>query len=151
VLVNIQALLSWLEAWLISKISFVGRVGIATIHKEYGFLRSGWKTFFLLFGIQAAIIIALNIIQKKLPKKTTLIITSTLLLLGAIGLFITYQDFRHTYTHRILKDQFHLGFYLFWLGWIGSCLFFIIHLLWKRADATFPLDPNMPGSLNDPL
>jgi len=144
-----QALLSWIETWLIARISFIGRVGIATVHKEYGLLRSGWKTFLLLFSIQVVIIIALAIVQKRLPQKMALVVTSALLFLGAIGLFVTYQDFLHTYTHRILKEHFHLGFYLFWLGWIGTCLFFITQLTKKRPKTSFPLDPNIPDTISD--
>ena len=125
-------------------------MGIATVHKEYSMLRSGWKTFLLLFSIQVVIIITLGIVQKRFPKKISIIITSVLLLLGMIGLFITFQDFLYTYTHRLLKERFHTGFYLFWLGWVATCLFFIIRLTRKRPDATFPLDPNTPESLQEP-
>ena len=153
-LILCQALLSYLEAYLISKISLIGRVGIATVHKEYSFLRSGWKTFLLLFGIQLALILLLHFLQKKYPKKITTLLTSGLLLLALLGLLITFQDFLHTYTHRLLKERFHLGFYFFWLAWIGTCVFF---LLTKESEspkdaAPFPLDPGIPQkSLPDPL
>lgn len=150
-LILCQALLSLLEAFLISKISLIGRIGIATVHKEYRLLRSGWKTFLLLFGIQVIIIIALYIIQKKYTKKITTIAASLLFLLGVLGLFITFQDFLNTYTHRLLKERFHLGFYIFWLSWIGTCLYFLVttHKETKNTDK-FPLDPNCPGKTDQP-
>jgi len=49
-----------------------------------------------------------------------------LLVAGVLGLVITYYDFQHTYSHRLLKERFHLGFYLFWLGWMGTCVFFLV-------------------------
>jgi len=149
-LVACQALLCWLETWLILKISFIGKIRIATVHKEYGMLRSGWKTFLLLFSIQLVIIITLSVIEKRLPKRISVIVTSVLLLLGVIGLFITFQDFLYTYTHRLLKERFHTGFYLFWVGWVATCLFFVIRLTRKRSAATFPLDPNTPDNLREP-
>ena len=146
-LVLSQLLLCWLEAYLISKISLIGRVGIATIHKEYRILRSGWKTFLLLFSIQMAIIATLYILRKKYPKKITTLAASVLLMLAFIGLLTTLEDFLHTYTHRLLKERFHLGFYIFWLSWIGSCLFFLIipHPALVPTPA-FPVDPASPSS-----
>jgi glucan phosphoethanolaminetransferase (alkaline phosphatase superfamily) len=140
-----QGLFCVLEAYLISKISLIGKIGIATVHKEYKLLRSGWKTFLLLFGIQASIILILYIIQKKNTKKITTLVISILLLLGILGLFVTFQDFLHTYTHRLLKERFHLGFYFFWLAWIGTCLYFLVttHKETKNTGL-FPLDPNSP-------
>lgn len=125
-------------------------MGIATVHKEYGMLRSGWKTFLLLFSIQLVIIITLSIVEKRFPKRISVIVTSILLILGAIGLFVTFRDFLYTYTHRLLKERFHTGFYLFWVGWVATCLFFVIRLTRKRPDGAFPLDPNTPESLQEP-
>ena len=149
-LVLSQLLLCWLEAYLISKISLIGRVGIATIHKEYRILRSGWKTFLLLFSIQMVIIATLHILRKKYPKKITTLAASVLLMLAFIGLLTTLEDFLHTYTHRLLKERFHLGFYIFWLSWIGSCLFFLIiphpGSATPAQPSTFPPDPRAPST-----
>ena len=71
------------------------------------------------------------------------ILYSLLLMLGAVGLFLTFRDFIYTYTHRLLKERFHLGFYLFWIGWIGTCVFFLV-VKDKKDPAPFPLDPNTP-------
>lgn len=146
ILILAQALLCLLETYLISKISFIGRVGIATIHKEYRLLRSGWKTFLLLFSIQFAIIIILNIIWKKVSRKSMMLTASTLLGLAVIGFLITFQDFLHTYTHRLLKERFHLGFYIFWLSWMGSCIFFLMtpDAINAKNTEPFPLDPGIP-------
>jgi hypothetical protein len=143
ILIFTQVLLCLLETYLVSKISFIGKVGIAIVHREYSLLRSGWKTFLLLFSIQVVIIITLTIIEKKYPKKIAIIVSSAILLLGLIGLYVTFQDFLHTYTHRLLKERFHAAFYLFWLSWVSTCLYFIM-LLNKRKPETFPLDPNTP-------
>jgi len=124
-LISGQALLCWLDVYLISKISWIGKIGIATVHKEYRLLRSDWKTFLLLFSLQIVLIASLT--------------------LGAVGLFFTFQDFIYTYTHRLLKERFHLGFYLFWIGWIGTCIFFLATKD-EKDPAPFPLDPNTPAA-----
>ena len=92
------------------------------------------------------IIATLYILRKKYPKKITTLAASTLLMLAILGLLTTLQDFLHTYTHRLLKERFHLGFYIFWLSWIGSCLFFLIipHPVPATAPA-FPVDPASPA------
>jgi hypothetical protein len=141
-LIGCQALLCWLDVYLISKISWIGKIGIATVHKEYRLLRSDWKTFLLLFSLQVILIIILAVIRTR-PQKISTLVTSLLLMLGAVGLFLTFRDFIYTYTHRLLKERFHLGFYLFWIGWIGNCIFFLA-LKEQKDLASFPLDPNTP-------
>jgi len=151
ILIICQAILSGLETWLISKISLIGRVGIATIHKEYRLLRSGWKTFLLLFGIQLAIILVLNAIQKRYTRKISTTASFGLLFAAVLGMLITFWDFMDTYTHRLLKERFHLGFYLFWIGWMCTCLYFLLHNSYKKTEETqpFPLDPNTPNTSNN--
>lgn len=125
-LVACQAAATALETYLISKISLIGRIGIATVHREYRLLRSAPKTFALFFGIQIVIILVLTISFSRMQRRFAVTIAWLLLLGGCAGLLLTYLDFLHTYSHRLLKERFHLGFYLFWLGWIGSCLVFLI-------------------------
>ena len=142
-LISGQALLCWLDVYLISKISWIGKIGIATVHKEYRLLRSDWKTFLLLFSLQIVLIASLTVVRAKCPRRIATLVTAMLLTLGVVGLFFTFQDFIYTYTHRLLKERFHLGFYLFWIGWIGTCIFFLA-IKDKKDPAPFPLDPNTP-------
>ena len=138
ILVICQVFFSFLQAYLISRISLIGRIGIATIHKEYALLRSGWKTFLLIFGIQLAIILLLAILQKKVRRKTITLTASILIALAVLGLLYTYYDFQYTFSHKLLKERFHLGFYLFWLGWISSCIFFIVTANAEKKEETIP-------------
>jgi hypothetical protein len=48
------------------------------------------------------------------------------LVLALIGLYFTYQDFRHNTAHRWLGERFHLGGYLFWIGWMAISVFYLI-------------------------
>jgi hypothetical protein len=127
ILIGCQALLCSLEAYLISRISLIGKIGIAIFYKEYAILRSGLKTYFLFFGMQLLVIIILYIIKQKYSVRVTRIAGSMLIVAALIGLLTTYNDFQGIYFHRLLKERFHIGFYLFWIGWIGSCIFFMIN------------------------
>lgn len=126
ILLAAQALLCLLSSYLISKISLIGKIGIAVFYKEYKWLRSGWKTFLFLFIAQLLVIGILYLLHRKRPKKTTVYTSVGILLLAVVGLWFTYNDFLHTYSHRLLKERFHMGFYIFWLGMIGTCVFFLV-------------------------
>lgn len=136
ILLGIQGFLCMLEAYLISKISLLGRIGIAMFYKQYRFLRSGWKTFLVLLLIQVLLVLSLNMAKKWLPAVKARYAAVLLLVLAIIGLWGTYYDFQYTFTHRLLKEKFHLGFYLFWLAWMGTCVCFLL----TPPAATAPVD-----------
>src|ERR1700760_3929296 len=93
VLVASQLLLCWLETYLISKISLIGKIGIATVYKEYHWLRIFWKTYLILSLLQLAVILTLYVIEKRSAKKITNLISTTLFVAGLLGLILTFQDF----------------------------------------------------------
>src|ERR1700722_7852299 len=135
VLILSQLLLCWLETYLISRISWIGKVGIATFYQQYALLRSFWKTCLLLSILQMALILTLYLMGKRSTKKTTNLVSTILLVTGLLRLVLFFQDFLHTYGHRLLKERFHLGFYLFWISWMATCLFF----LFSNRTKPFPL------------
>jgi len=143
-LIFFQAALCALATYLISRISLMGRIGIATFYKEYKFLRSPWKTYLSIIIIQLLIIFLLYILHKRFSRKINLRASAIILILSAIGLWITYYDFQHTFSHRVLRERFHLGFYLFWIGLMITSLFFMIAVPAKEKDiqARFPEDPS---------
>lgn len=124
-LILAQLLLCWLETYLISRISLFGKIGIATVHKEYALLRSFWKTCLLLSVLQLAVILVLYYVGKRSARRMTNLVSTVLLVAGLLGLVLTFSDFMNTYSHRLLKERFHLGFYIFWLAWIATCCFFL--------------------------
>ncbi|MCA4809872.1 hypothetical protein IF128_08980 [Empedobacter stercoris] len=110
---------------MISKMSFIGKVGITIIYNEYTILKSWWKTALLLFAIQAIIFVVLSVWKMKTTKLLKqLLLPFIFLSIGIIGLIYTYYDFTET-SHRLLKKTFHFGFYIFWLTWFGNCIFFM--------------------------
>jgi hypothetical protein len=139
ILVIAQTLLCLLSSYLISKISLIGKIGIAVFYKEYKWLRSGWKTFLFLFIAQLLVIGILYFLHRKRPKKTTVYTSVSILVLALIGLWFTYNDFLHTYSHRLLKERFHMGFYIFWMGMIGSCVFFLVASALGRQQLTIEI------------
>src|SRR5579863_1540599 len=135
-----QLLLCWYETYLISRISTIGKIGIATAYHEYHWLCVFWLTYAILTLFQLALILTLYIIGKRSTKKITNLVSTILLVAGGLGLVLTFQDFMHTYSHRLLKERFHLGFYIFWISWMGTCLYF----LFSARTRPFPVDPNAP-------
>ena len=135
-----QLLLCWYETFLISRISTIGKIGIATTYHQYHWLRIFWLTYTILTLFQLAVIAVLYILGKRSTKKMTNLVSTILLVAGGLGLALTFQDFMHTYSHRLLKERFHLGFYIFWISWMGTCAYFLFS---NRANP-FPIDPNAP-------
>lgn len=126
ILVLCQAIFTWLQVYFISKISLIGKIGIAVAYKEYRFLRSPWKTYSLLMGVQLLVIGILMYTRHRLPARKHYLACAIVLVLALLGLWYTYNDFVHNYSHRLLKERFHLGFYLFWIGMIATSIFFFV-------------------------
>ena len=119
-----HALLSVVSGILITQMSLLGRIGIHTMYRQFMVFRSWWKTALLLFAAQCLLLGLLWGVQKmanlSVAKKTAWL----LLIVGIAGFGATYWDFSTT-MHKVMKAKFHVGFYLFWIGWWVSCLYFI--------------------------
>ncbi|MDO4881498.1 MAG: DUF4499 domain-containing protein [Capnocytophaga sp.] len=123
-LILIQAILSVISGVLIYKMSLIGRIGIHLWFRKYIIFRSWWKTALLLLLVQGIIIFVLALVRNIASKKGAQWTNYTMLLLGIIGCFATYLDFTMT-SHKLMKNSFHSGFYLFWIGWFITCGWFI--------------------------
>lgn len=117
--------LSVLCGYLLSKASLVGKAGIDLFYKEYTFLKVWWQGALVIFAILFLLFIVQGIIEKRSNRRTAITAHMIAILMACIGLFFTYHDFRHTLTHRLLGERFHIGGYLFWVGWIGISLFYL--------------------------
>lgn len=144
ILISLQALASTISGVLISKMSFIGRIGIRFFFTEYTLLRSWWKTALLLFVVQLALILFLWFIRKVTNRRMTVITAFTLFLFGISGVYLTYLDFSGT-AHRLMKASFHSGVYLFWAAWLCSCLYFLF--IPRRVTLLQPADADDFDSL----
>lgn len=133
-LVAVQALLSTLSGIFMSQMSFIGKVGISVMYREYGLFKIWWKTAALLFGVQLALIIVLWLIKRLLSRKLALVAILLFLLFGLTGAYFTYLDFTTT-SHRLMKMNFHAGGYLFWGAWVLACIYFLVVPIKKPQSA----------------
>jgi hypothetical protein len=110
--------------WTLSKASLVGKVGIHFLHREYAFLNSWWKGALFVWGVWLVLETIQYRIWKRNRRNINLALQATFIFLAVLGLYYTYLDFR-TFSHGLLGDRFHIGGYLFWIGWGMISLFFI--------------------------
>lgn len=139
--------LSCLCGYFLSKASLVGRIGINLFYKQYKFLKIWWHGALLIFIILVIFMFLQGIIQKKLPVLKARMVHIAMIMLAIIGLYLTFYDFRHTTTHRWLGERFHIGGYLFWLGWICISIFYLL----QRDLRSEILEPVIHAPINDPL
>lgn len=124
ILALFQALSSVISSILISNMSFVGRIGISTAYRQYLIFKTWWKTALVLLVVQLIIILIL-FIARKINLKIGKFVAFLLFIVGIIGAYFTYIDFSTT-NHKMMKMEFHSGFYLFWASWLISGLYFLL-------------------------
>lgn len=136
------ALLSMLSGYLMSKATLIGRIGISLFYKKYSFLKIWWQGALVVFAGLLLVLILHIVLQRTLKKISAIIAFMVSLFLGICGLYFSYSDFRGDLSHRLLGERFHLGAYLFWMGWICISL---VYLFGKKGK-TIP-EPTVPGQL----
>lgn len=121
----LQAILSVIAGSLISKMSWIGRVGVTWFMPQYKIFKSWWQTAIVLFLVQVLVLGIQWLVKRKASNKAAVITSMSFLLIGLAGLYFTYNDFQSTFTHRLMKEKFHLGFYIFWLGWVINSIYLL--------------------------
>lgn len=129
----LQAALSLVSGFLISKMSWIGRIGVTWFMPQYKVFKSWWQTAIILFMVQVIVLVIQWLVKRKASARTTFFTVLAFILIGIAGLYLTYNDFQSTFTHKLMKEKFHLGFYLFWLTWVIGSLY-ILTLKKKTAD-----------------
>ena len=124
-LLFILAILSAISGYLLSKASLVGKAGISMFYREYQFLKVWWQGALAVFVVLLIFVLIQGAIQRKAARGTANFIHIICILLALAGLYFTYNDFRHDLSHRLLGERFHLGAYLFWVGWMIISMFFL--------------------------
>ncbi|WP_158961867.1 cytochrome d ubiquinol oxidase subunit II [Myroides fluvii] len=143
ILILIQGLMAVLMAFMISKMSFMGRMGITFLYREYLVLKSPWKTAALIFCVQLFLLVILAFFKYFTPAKIANALAIFTIFVGLGAAYFTYLDFTTT-SHKYMKSNFHLGVYLFWVAWIFSAIFF---LFLKKKKVTLT---NLEGSTPNP-
>ena len=123
-LLLLLALLSVTSGYLMSKATWIGRVGITFFHKGYNLIKIWWQGAIAVFLVFVLLLFIHDFLQRKLPAVSARLVHIFILILAATGLYFNYDDFHTDITHRLLGRHFHYGFYLVWVGWIIICLFF---------------------------
>jgi len=117
------AFFSLTTGYLLSSISLIGRAGISLFYTQYQFLKTWWKGALLVFIVWIALFMIQSVLYQRVTRKTRNIIQTASLIIAIAGILFSYSDFRNTLSHRWLGERFHLGVYLFWLGWIAITIF----------------------------
>ncbi len=132
------ALLSVISGHLLSKASWIGRVGMTFFYKEYNLLKIWWQGAAAVFMFLMLLFFIHDQLQRRLTAITARAVHILLLLVAAACLYFTYNDFTNDFSHHLLGRRFHYGFYLIWFGWISTCIFFVL----KKKSTTTVITTN---------
>lgn len=124
-LIVFLALLSCVSGYMMSKGSWIGKIGMGIFYKQYLFLKIWWQGAIAVFTLLLLLFIMHFALQRVLSAAAGRISNIIALLVAIGGLYINYSQFRTDFSYRLMGERFHIGFYLFWLGWIFICLSFL--------------------------
>lgn len=141
-LVVLLACISVVSGYLMSKASWIGRVGMTLFYREYNLLKIWWQGAIAVFLFFMLLYALHSFLQKKAGAATARFIHFILLLTAAAGLYLTYDDFTTDFSHGLLGRRFHYGFYLVWVGWVLICLFFLFK---RKTQKTVITDQDKTG------
>jgi O-antigen/teichoic acid export membrane protein len=125
-LVLFLAILSVFSGYMLSGASWIGRVGMSLFYQEYTFLKTWWKGALLVFAVWMFLYGVQLLVQRMASRAVAKMVNFAAIAAAFIGLYLTYDDFRHTTSHRWMGERFHIGAYLFWLGWIIISIYLLM-------------------------
>lgn len=124
-LVVILALFSLASGYLMSRASWIGRVGMTFFYKEYNLLKIWWQGAVAVFLVFLFLLGIHSWLWRSLRGARARIAYLVLFLAAAGGAYLTYDDFHTDLSHRLLGHRFHYGFYLIWAGWLIISITFL--------------------------
>jgi hypothetical protein len=124
IFLTLLAGLSVVSGYLLSKASWIGRVGMTFFYKEYNLLKIWWQGALAVYLFLLILFLGHTLIQTKLPAITARLLHIIALMTAITALYFTYDDFTTDLSHKLLGHCFHYGFYLIWIDWMLMCLFF---------------------------
>ena len=119
------AILSSVSGYLMSRASWLGRVGITFLHRELNFIKIWWQGAVAVLLVLLVLYLLLFIVRNFLSPSLARIASLILALAAIAGLYFTYIDFSNDFSHKLMGWRFHYGVYLFWIQWALVCLFFV--------------------------
>lgn len=125
-LVFILFCLSLLSGNLTAGVSLVGKIGISFFYQQFSFFQSWWQSSLVCLALMLVVGTMLYFVDRAISgfKRKMVLIISFLIFLA--GLYFTFRDFRTDLTHRWLGERFHVGIYLYWIGFCIISLFFAL-------------------------
>lgn len=127
------AIFSVVSGYMLSSASWVGRMGISLFYKEYGFLKVWWQAALVVFAVWIFLYALQSLVQRIVSRAAARIVHIFALVAAVVGLYLTYNDFRHHLSHRWMGERFHIGAYMFWIGWMIISIYLLLTKENKRA------------------
>ncbi|MGN7787183.1 cytochrome d ubiquinol oxidase subunit II [Niabella sp. 22666] len=125
-LVFILVFLSLLSGNLTAGVSLVGKIGISFFYKQFSFFQSWWQSSLVCLALMLVVGAILYFIDRSTNGLKRKIVLIACFLIFLAGLYFTFSDFRTDLTHRWLGERFHVGVYLYWIGFGIISLFFAL-------------------------
>ncbi|HRO43948.1 MAG TPA: hypothetical protein PL009_14020 [Flavipsychrobacter sp.] len=120
------AILSVICGYMLSKASWIGRLGMSLFYQQYQFLKVWWKGALLVFAVLIFLYAVQSFVQRRATNSIAKVVHLFALVAALVGLYLTYDDFRNTTSHRWLGERFHIGAYLFWIGWMVISVYMLL-------------------------
>ncbi len=136
------------SGYLMSRSSWIGKVGMTFFHKGYNLTKIWWQGAIAVFILQLVFFVLHVFINRRMHSVAAKAIHFLLFAAAAAGLFFTYDDFHHDLSHRLLGRHFHSGFYLIWIGWIVTSVFFLFSKKKSRNNTKVQDRMETKGSQN---
>lgn len=125
-LIFILVFLSLLSGNLTAGVSLIGKIGISFFYKQFSFFQSWWQSSLVCLALMLVVGILLYFIDRSLQGINRKIVLIISFLVFLVGLYFTFRDFRTDLAHRWLGERFHVGIYLYWMGFCIISLFFAL-------------------------
>lgn len=117
--------ISCCSGYLMSKASWIGRVGMTFFYKEYNFLKIWWQGAIAVFLIYLFFLLFHLSVYAKIKIALGRLIHVMSCLTAMAGMYASYNDFHTDISHKLLRHRFHDGVYIFWTGWMIISIFFL--------------------------
>jgi hypothetical protein len=113
------------SGYLMANMSWIGRLGINLMHREYKFLKVWWQGALAVYALLLILFTFHYILHRTFSKLTGRALHIVFIAVAFLGAYFTWSDFSKDFSHHLLRSRFHVGAYLFWVGWILIGVFFL--------------------------